>query len=104
MRSCKPEQRLERGHRRAASVEPERELVQIGLQVLGVHAMVGSAEPCLEVAEDAMHARQDDVSASGPTLRRGMAGVAHAGQRGVALPAIGDHDRAGLDVGADEPD
>ena len=54
MGPCQAEQRLERGHRRAAAVEPERELVKVGLQVLVLNAVVGAAQPCLQVAEDPM--------------------------------------------------
>ena len=48
-----------------------------------------------------MHARQDDIrERADPAFWDGGGSPC---QRRVALPAIGDHDRAGLDVGADDP-
>ncbi len=56
MDAGQPEQRLERGHRRASSIEAESELVEVGLQVLRIDAVMRAAEPGLEVAEHAMDA------------------------------------------------
>lgn len=45
-----PQNGLEGGHGRLASVEPERELIQVGLHVLAADAaVVGTQEPRLEV-------------------------------------------------------
>ncbi len=84
-------------------MKAERELVQVGLQVLGLDSVVCAAQPRLEVAEDPMHAREDDRGAFRASLGLGPVAVAHGGQRGVALPAVGDHDRAGLHARFDEP-
>ena len=52
------EQGLERGHGRAASVEPEHELVDIVGQVFGADAVVSAEQPGLEVGEGAVDPRQ----------------------------------------------
>ena len=52
------EQGLERGHGRAASVEPEHELIDIVGQVFGADAVVGAAQPGLEVGEGAVDPRE----------------------------------------------
>ena len=52
------EQGLERGHGRAASVEPEHELVDIVGQVFDADAVVGAEQPGLEVGEGAVDPRQ----------------------------------------------
>src|SRR5215472_4563101 len=49
------QERLERRHRGSPPVEPERELVEVALEVLVTDAMMGAPEPGLEVAEDAVH-------------------------------------------------
>ena len=54
-------------HRGAAAVEAERELVQVGLEVLMADAMMSPTEPGLEVPEDAVDA-----------ARRGTAGAPRA--------------------------
>jgi hypothetical protein len=52
------EERLKGSLGRASSVEPERELVQVDLQVLMTNAVVRPPQPGLEIAKHAMHARQ----------------------------------------------
>ena len=52
---------LERRHWGPTPVEPERELVEIGLEVLVVDPMMRPAQPRLEVAEDPVDPRQDLV-------------------------------------------
>ena len=59
MLTGKAEQRLERGHWRASSVESECELVEVVGQVFAPHAMMGAGEPCLEVGEDPVYSRQE---------------------------------------------
>ncbi len=48
----KAEQRLERGHWRASSVESECELVEVMWTVFPPHAMMGALEPGLQIGED----------------------------------------------------
>jgi hypothetical protein len=50
------QERLEGRHRGTAAVEPERELVEVVLQVLVADAVTGTAGPRLESAEDTMTA------------------------------------------------
>ncbi len=40
MLAAETEERLEHRHRRVPAVDPERELVQVGLEVLAAHAVV----------------------------------------------------------------
>jgi len=60
------EQGLEGRHRGTPPVEAEGELVQVGLEVVVADAVVGAAQPRLEVSKDPMDARQD---LSGPLGR-----------------------------------
>ena len=45
----------------AAAVEAEDKLVEVGLKVLAAQAVIDAERPDLEVGEDAVHPRQDDV-------------------------------------------
>src|SRR5690349_21493275 len=45
----------------AAAVEAEGELIEIGLKVLAAQAVIDAERPDLEVGEDAVHPRQDDM-------------------------------------------
>ena len=50
--------------RRSPAIEPEGELVEVGRQVLGVHAaLVGAEKPPVEQAGHAVHSRQQLVAA-----------------------------------------
>lgn len=62
------EERLEGGHRRPPPVEAEGELVEVGLEVIVPAAVVGAAEPGLEVPEDAMDVRQQFGGSLGQAL------------------------------------
>ena len=57
-------QGLEPGHRGAAAVEPERELVEVDLQVLGTDPAVCALQPGLEVAAHPVNAGQSLVRVS----------------------------------------
>ena len=47
---------------RGAAVEAERELVEVGVEVLGADgALVGAQEPALEQLRDSVHGRHRDV-------------------------------------------
>src|SRR5215472_18856695 len=103
MGACETKQGLERGHGGTTAVEAEHELVEVSLEMLTVHAVVRAPEPGLEVAEGLMDAREDNQGAlrvTAPAL--GAVPIAHAAQRGVALPAITADDRPKLDVPLDE--
>ena len=45
----------------AKTIEPEGELVEVGLQVLGPQAVIDAETPGLQVGEDAMDGGHDDV-------------------------------------------
>ena len=53
------QKRLEGRHRGPAAVESERELLEVALEVLVADAVMGAAEPRLEVAEDPVHPGQE---------------------------------------------
>ena len=65
----------------AAAVKAENELIEIGLKVLAAQAVIDAKRPYLEVGEDAVHPRQDDM---GGHLADDVGIVAHAGGAGVA--------------------
>ena len=56
--TAEAEQSLKGSHRRAAAVEAEGELLQVGLKVLFADATVGALQPGLEVADHPVHAGQ----------------------------------------------
>ena len=60
-----PEQRSEGIERVEAPVEAERELVEVGLQVLGADAVMDAVEPSLQVAEDEMEMGRNSSAISG---------------------------------------
>src|SRR5918996_752352 len=98
-----PEERLKGGHGDAPSVEAERELVEVDLEMGVTDAMMRADEPGLEVSEDPVDARQHLLGALGRSLGAGPVPVAQRAERGVALPGVGDDTRPGCDHAADEP-
>ena len=88
MQGRETQERLKRRHWGAPPVEPEGELIQIALEVLGTDPVMGAPEPGLEVAEDAVHSRQDLLGAGGVSLDAGPMTIAQSRQGGVALPAM----------------
>src|SRR3954467_5225069 len=60
-RDREAEEAGERRLRRAAAVEPEHELVQVGLEVLLAQAVVDAQGPALRVREHPVHPGQDRV-------------------------------------------
>ncbi len=70
----------------SAPVEAEDVLVEIALQVLGAQAVVDAERPGLEVGEDAVDPRQDDM---GGHVADHMGLVAELGRSRIAGPAIG---------------
>ncbi len=83
----------------SAAVEAEDEFIEVGLQVLGPQAVVDAERPGLEVGEDAVDPRQDQVGGHGAD---DMGFVARGRQSGIARPAIGLGGRAGCDMSLDE--
>ena len=79
MQCAEPEQRLEGGHRGAAAVVAEDELVEVDLQVLGRDAAMGAVHPGLEVGDRAVGAGQQ-------LLARARRGACAGGGRSRARP------------------
>ena len=73
--TAESEQGLEPGHRGASAVEPERELVEVHLQVLGADPAVGALQSGLEVADHPVDAGQDLVRVSLDEAVRALAVV-----------------------------
>src|SRR5262249_11634504 len=90
MNGGQPEERLEGGHRGAASVEAEGELVEVDLEMGVADAVVGPDEPSLEVPEDPVNARQQLLRAVRRSLKAGAGAGAQRAERGVGLPSAGD--------------
>ena len=93
------EQGAEGGVAGAATIEAEGELVEVGLQVLLAQTVIDAECPALQVGEDAMRPRQEDV--------RGHRSddvwlVADAGSAPISRPAVGFGAGAGGDIGFDE--
>ena len=93
---------LEGRHRGAAAVEVEGELVEVGLQVLLADAVMGAPHPGLEVSKDPMDTREDLRRPLWGTLGFRAVTVAHALQRDVASPPIGQDDCSALDIRRNE--
>ncbi len=76
------EEGLEGGHWGTPAVEAEGELVEVGLEVIVSDAVVGTAEPGLEVAKDAMDVRQElgRSLGCGLPLRRQRRRIGHPGK------------------------
>ena len=92
---------------RAAAVEPEDELVEIGGQVRGVNrALVGAQQPPLAQRGDAVDCGQQAVrvlsSCAGRLLVDGPVLISLAADGPVRGPAVGDDLRPRLDVLPDE--
>ena len=92
---------------RAASVEPEDELVEVALQVRLVdRTLMRAQQPPLDQRRRAVDSGEQltgvlSAGASGPLAAR-LIGVAELVDTAVAGPAVGDHSRARLDVLGDE--
>src|SRR5712691_10891955 len=97
------EERLEAGHRSTAPVEAVGELVEVGLEMAMANAVVGAAEPRLQIAEDAVDAGEDLDRALRVTLCSGSVLVTHARKGRVCAPPIRQHKRTPLDIGFHEP-
>src|SRR5438105_10983471 len=69
-----------------AAVEAEDELIEIGLKVLAAQAVIDAERPDLEVGEDAVHPRQDDV---GRHLADHMGIMMDAGDASITGQSIG---------------
>src|SRR3979411_2331766 len=61
---------IPRNDRIKTAIEPERELVEIGLKVLRANAVVATSEPAFQITEDQMGDGQKVLGHAGITLRR----------------------------------
>ena len=89
------EQRAEGVERIKTAIEPECELVEIGLQVARAHTVMAAAQPAFQVGKHQMDDGQiffDDGRIA--ILHDGRVLVASGCERGIAAPAIGDDHRA----------
>ena len=83
----------------AATVEAEDEFIEVGLEVLAAQPVVNAQGPDLEVGEDPVNPRQDDM---GGHLADDMGIVGDAGGAGVSGPTIRLGGGAGGDVVGEE--
>ena len=68
MRCGDAEQGSESGVPGAAAIEAEGEFIEVGLEVLAAQPVIDAQRPDLEVGEDPVNPRQDDVGK--PSCRR----------------------------------
>lgn len=104
MRAAQAEQRAERVEWVEPAVEPEHELVQVRLQVIGRDAVVRAVDPRLQVREHEVDDRQVVLAnARLAALGAGEVLVPEPRETRVALRPVG-HDHLGerIDVGTDE--
>ena len=90
------EQRTERVERIEASIEAKRELVEIGLEMLGADPVMDAVDPGLQVGENQVDDRQEflrdlRVSAFGDcvVVRSALS------EASIAAPVVGDDQRSG---------
>src|SRR4051794_20513872 len=93
------EETLEGGGRRAASIEAEHELVEVGLEVLPAQPVVDTEAPPLGVREHPVHPGQHEV---GRRVADHLRLVLDVRERGVPGPAVADDGAARDDVAGDE--
>src|SRR3954447_8763064 len=98
-RDGEAQETLEGGGRRAASIEAEHELVEVGLEVLSAQAVVDAEPPPLRVREHAVDPRQHQV---GRRVADHLRVVLDVRERGVPGPAVADDGAARDDVAGDE--
>jgi hypothetical protein len=97
------EEGLEGGHWGMSAVEAEGELVEVGLEVIVADAVVGPAEPGLEVTKDAMDVRQELRRPLGGALRARAMAVAEFRERGIGLPPVRQDEGTGTTVRFTKP-
>src|SRR4051812_44889025 len=98
-RDGEAEETLEGGGRRAAPIEAEHELVEVGLEVLPAQPVVDTEAPPLGVREHPVHPGQHQV---GRRVADHLRLVLDVRERGVPGPAVADDGAARDDVAGDE--
>ncbi len=100
-----PKQRPEGVERVEAAIEPERELIEVGLKVLRRDAVMNALQPAFQVAENQMNDRQvifRHLRVS--TLDNRKMLIAPTGQRRISRPRIRDNQRCcRINASVDEP-
>jgi hypothetical protein len=97
------EQRLERRLGRLAAVEPEDELVEVGLEVRPPDPVMGPDQPRFQVRDDPVGERHDLPSLTDVALDPALVAVAKfPGGHAVSPQGIRADHRAGFDVPGDE--
>src|SRR3954454_9451620 len=99
MRRGDTEERAEGGVSGAASVEAEDELVEVGLEVFSMQAVIDAERPALEIGEDAVGPGQHDM---GGHAADDMRIERDAGSTGIPGPAVGFGGGAGGEIGLEE--
>jgi|GEM_PF-2731538 len=89
---------------RPTPVEAEGKLVQIPLKVVRLHgSLMGSEQPTLQQARDAMNAWEGHMGQiAGTGHRTGLVQIVLHGGRRVGSPAVGDDPRARCNAGEQE--
>jgi len=88
------EQRAEGVERVEAAIESKRELVEIGLQMLGTDVVVDAVEPGLQIAENQMDHRQEILRHFGvAALGDGVMIVSAPTQAAIGAPIVGNDQR-----------
>jgi hypothetical protein len=95
------EQGSEGGSSSAPTVEAKDEFIEIGLKVLAAQSVVDAQGLDLEVGKNPVDPGQHNVSGH---LADDMGIVGHAGDAGIAGPAIGFGGRAGSEIGGQNVD
>src|SRR5918912_3424475 len=96
MRRSDADERAKGGMPCTASVEPEDELIEVGLEVLSTQTVIDAERPALEIGEDAVGPGQHDMSGHAAD---DMRIVRDAGSTGVPCPAVGLGGGAGSEIG-----
>ena len=98
-----PQERAECAERIEASVEPEREFVEVGLQVLLAHPVMDTPNPGLQVGKNQVDHGQVclGLGVVAPGWDWELV-VSELGESPVSLPAIGDHHGVGMNGVSDK--
>src|SRR5919199_1676880 len=99
MRRSDAEERAKGGMPGTASVEPEDELIEVGLEVLSTQTVIDAERPALEIGEDAMGPGQHNMSGHAAD---DMRIVRDAGSTGIPCPAVGFSGGVGGEIGLEE--
>jgi len=98
----KSEQRLERRHRRFSPIVTKYEFIQVHLELIAAHAVMGPQQPLLEIANGPVRQRHYGLRAFSqvrwPRLAASQVLKASLFQPGKALQSVGVHSGTWLHV------